>query len=68
MGPNRKAAFPSKAGNLEKTASKTTARKNTILLTPRQWIEQRIVCAACWGLVPVSWAEWLLAHLGGRHD
>ena len=68
MAPNRKAAFPSKAGRPEKTASNTTARKNTIPPSTRQHIKQRIVCAACWGLIPTPLAEWLIVRLGVRHD
>lgn len=67
MTRKRKATLPVKAGTLGKAAP-TTARQDTIPPTSRQRIKQRIVCAACWGLVPVSWAEWLIARLRVRHD
>lgn len=67
MIPNKKTASPVQAGTLGEAAANTTARKNTIPPTARQYIKQLIVCAACWGLIPTSWAEWGIARLGVRY-
>lgn len=68
MAPNRKAVFSGRPGFEGKTASNKTVRKNTIPPATRQHIKQRIVCAACGGLISASRAEWLIARLGVRHD
>ena len=62
-----KAAFPSRAGRLEKTASTTEMRLiNSRYL--REQIKRIIVWMAVWGLIPVWIAEWLIQHGGLKHD
>jgi len=34
----------------------------------RQRLKQYVVCAACLGMIPISWAEWLIARLRLCHD
>lgn len=67
MTPNRKAAFPSKTGNLEKTASTPVCNRN-FSRTIRQRIKQIIICSCTWGFIPVGVAEWLLRRGGLAND
>lgn len=62
-----KAAFPSKAGRPEKTAS-TTKIKFINSRYFRQGINRIIVWKAVWVLIPVRVAEWLIQHGGLVHD
>ena len=62
-----KAAFPSKAGRPEKTAS----RSEINLISSRyfrQRIKRIIVWMAVWGLISVRVAEWLIQRGGLAHD
>jgi diacylglycerol kinase len=34
----------------------------------RQQMKKHVVCLACWGLLPVSWATWLITRMGLAHD
>lgn len=68
MAPKRKAAFPSKAGRPEKTASKTTAGKSTIPPTRRQRIKAIIFWLGVWGVLPSGVVDWLIQRGGLAND
>ena len=36
--------------------------------TCRQRLKRLLVCSVCRGLLPISWAEWLYACMGRRHE
>lgn len=67
MTAKRKAAFPSKAGTLEKTAL-NNCRKNIKKPTKRQQVKRHIVWLAVVGILPVFAAEWLIRRGGLKHD
>ena len=62
-----KAAFPSKAGRPEKTAS-TTGIEIINSRHFRQRIKRIIVWMAVWGVIPACGAEWLIQRGGLAHD
>lgn len=67
MPAKRKAAFPFKVGNLEKTAS-NNCQNNTKKLTKRQQVKRIIVWLAVRGLIPFFLAELILRKGGLSHD
>ncbi len=67
MVKKSKAAFPSKAGRPEKTAS-TIGVKLINSRHFRQVIRRIIVWMGVYGLIPIWVAEWLIQHGGLTHD
>ncbi len=67
MTQKKKAAPPAQAGTLGRTAP-TTAAQNSRSRARRQWLKAAITMLAVRGLLPVTWAEYLICKWGLAHD